>query len=97
MSKLKDKYEISLRCATCGCDDQFEANEDRSYINWRILDGKSSVATDDFSDSDSVDAKQALLNSSVITDELQQIVNHVDIAHSMAVRKTEHSHPILDS
>jgi hypothetical protein len=32
MSKLKDKYEFSLRCATCGCDDHFEANEDRSYI-----------------------------------------------------------------
>lgn len=55
------------------------------YENWCILDGKSSVATDDFSDSDSVDTKQALLNSSVITDELQQIVNHIDIAHSMAV------------
>jgi hypothetical protein len=33
------------------------------YENWDMLDG----------------------NSSVTTDELQQIVNHVDIAHSMAV------------
>jgi phage/plasmid primase-like uncharacterized protein len=32
MSKLKDKYEIRLRCATCGCEDHFESNEDRSYI-----------------------------------------------------------------
>jgi hypothetical protein len=35
------------------------------YENWRILDGKSSVATDDFSDSNSADAKQALLTGCV--------------------------------
>lgn len=32
MSKLKDSYEVRLRCATCGCEDQFESNEDKSYI-----------------------------------------------------------------
>ena len=32
MSKLKDCYEIRLRCATCGCEDQFEFNDDKSYI-----------------------------------------------------------------
>lgn len=32
MSKLKDRYNIRLRCATCGCEDQFEFNEDKSYI-----------------------------------------------------------------
>lgn len=29
---MKDKYTIKLRCATCGCDDHFEFNEDRSYV-----------------------------------------------------------------
>lgn len=29
---MKDNYEIRLRCATCGCDDQFEYNDDQSYI-----------------------------------------------------------------
>lgn len=32
MKKLKDNYKIRLRCATCGCDDQFEFNEDKSYV-----------------------------------------------------------------
>ena len=32
MSKLKDSYEVRLRCATCGCEDHFESNEDKSYI-----------------------------------------------------------------
>ena len=32
MKKLKDSYKIRLRCATCGCDDQFEFNEDKSYV-----------------------------------------------------------------
>lgn len=31
-NKLKESYEIRLRCATCGCEDQFEFNEDKSYI-----------------------------------------------------------------
>ena len=29
---MKEEYEIRLRCATCGCDDQFEFNDDQSYI-----------------------------------------------------------------
>ena len=29
---MKENYEIKLRCATCGCDDQFEYNDDKSYI-----------------------------------------------------------------
>ena len=32
MKKLKDSYDIRLRCATCGCEDQFEFNDDKSYI-----------------------------------------------------------------
>lgn len=32
MKKLKDNYTIKLRCATCGCDDHFEFNDDKSYI-----------------------------------------------------------------
>ena len=32
MSNLKDNYEIRLRCATCGCEEQFEFNDDKSYI-----------------------------------------------------------------
>ena len=31
-NKLKDNYEIRLRYTTCGCEDQFEFNEDKSYI-----------------------------------------------------------------
>lgn len=29
---MKDHYNVRLRCATCGCDDQFESNEDQSCI-----------------------------------------------------------------
>lgn len=29
---MKENYGIKLRCATCGCDDQFEYNDDKSYI-----------------------------------------------------------------
>ncbi|MCF0179373.1 MAG: hypothetical protein HUJ97_03915 [Bacteroidales bacterium] len=32
MNKLKDSYTIRLRCATCGCEDQFEINDDESYV-----------------------------------------------------------------
>lgn len=32
MRKLKNNYEIRLRCAICGCEDQFEFNDDKSYI-----------------------------------------------------------------
>lgn len=29
---MKTEYDIQLRCATCGSGDQFELNEDKSYI-----------------------------------------------------------------
>lgn len=29
---MKESYEVKLRCAICGCEDQFEFNEDRSFI-----------------------------------------------------------------
>lgn len=29
---MKGQYNVSLRCATCGCDDKFEFNEDKSYV-----------------------------------------------------------------
>ena len=32
MKKLKDNYTVKLRCATCGCDDHFEFNDDKSYV-----------------------------------------------------------------
>lgn len=32
MKKLKDNYTVRLRCATCGCDDHFEFNDDKSYV-----------------------------------------------------------------
>lgn len=32
MKKLKDNYQIKLRCATCGSDDHFEFNDDQTYI-----------------------------------------------------------------
>lgn len=32
MKKLKDNYTVMLRCATCGSDDHFEFNGDKSYI-----------------------------------------------------------------
>ena len=32
MNKLKNSYMIQLRCVTCGCEDQFEYNDDKSYI-----------------------------------------------------------------
>jgi hypothetical protein len=41
------------------------------------------------------DAKQPLSNSSVITDGLQQIVNHVDIAHSIVIPNVE-TFPVED-
>lgn len=30
--KMKDSYTVKLRCATCGCDNQFVFNEDKSYV-----------------------------------------------------------------
>jgi hypothetical protein len=46
------------------------------YENWNILDGNSSVATDELSHAINFgDRKQSLLNSSVATDELQIITN----------------------
>ena len=32
LKKLKDKYSVKLRCATCGSEDHFEFNEDKSYV-----------------------------------------------------------------
>lgn len=32
MKKLKENYTVKLRCATCGCDDHFEFNDDKSYV-----------------------------------------------------------------
>lgn len=32
MKKSKDNYTVKLRCATCGCDDHFEFNDDKSYV-----------------------------------------------------------------
>ena len=32
MTKLKDNYTVMLCCATCGSDNHFEFNEDKSYI-----------------------------------------------------------------
>lgn len=29
---MKESYEVRLRCAICGCEDQFEFKEDKSYI-----------------------------------------------------------------
>lgn len=36
MNKLKESYTVQLRCATCGSDDHFEFNEDKSYIKCTI-------------------------------------------------------------
>lgn len=32
MAKFKENYTIVLRCATCGSDDHFEFNDDKSYV-----------------------------------------------------------------
>jgi hypothetical protein len=46
------------------------------YENWNILDGNSSVATDELSHAINFgDRKQSQFNSSVATDELQLIIN----------------------
>ena len=29
---MRTEYSIQLRCATCGSEDQFEFNDDKSYI-----------------------------------------------------------------
>lgn len=36
MTRFKDNYTINLRCATCGSDDHFEFNDDKSYIKCTI-------------------------------------------------------------
>lgn len=33
---MKTEYDIKLRCATCGSEDQFEFNEDKSYIKCKM-------------------------------------------------------------
>lgn len=32
MKKFKDSYTVNLRCATCGSEDHFEFNDDKSYV-----------------------------------------------------------------
>lgn len=29
---IKKEYPVKLRCATCGCENHFEYNEDKSYV-----------------------------------------------------------------
>ena len=29
---INKEYTIKLRCATCGCEDHFEYNKDKSYV-----------------------------------------------------------------
>jgi hypothetical protein len=46
------------------------------YKNWDIIDGNSSVATDELSHAINFgDDNQSQLNSSVATDELQLVIN----------------------
>lgn len=33
---MKTEYDIKFRCATCGNEDQFEFNEDKSYIKCKM-------------------------------------------------------------
>lgn len=33
---MKTEYDIKFRCATCGSEDQFEFNEDKSYIKCKM-------------------------------------------------------------
>ena len=37
---MKDTYEIRLRCATCGCDDQFEYNDDAT-LQYADMEGQT--------------------------------------------------------
>lgn len=32
MKTLKENYTVKLRCATCGSEDHFQYNDDKSYI-----------------------------------------------------------------
>ena len=34
---MQTEYSLKLRCATCGCDDKFEFNEDKSYVKLEEL------------------------------------------------------------
>ena len=34
---MKDHYNVKLRCATCGCDDQFESGKDKSNLKCTFL------------------------------------------------------------
>lgn len=33
---MKTEYDIKFRCSTCGSEDQFEFNEDKSYIKCKM-------------------------------------------------------------
>lgn len=33
---MKDHYNMKLRCATCGSEDNFEYNEDKSYVKCKL-------------------------------------------------------------
>ena len=33
---MKKEYSIKLRCATCGSEDSFECNDDKSYIKCKL-------------------------------------------------------------
>ena len=45
MNKLKESYTVQLRCATCGSDDHFEFNEDKSYIKKAFKMGAAGYVT----------------------------------------------------
>jgi hypothetical protein len=56
------------------------------YKNWNMLDGNSSVATDELSHAINFgDMKQSQFNSSVATDELQIATNQTYIVHSIDI------------
>jgi hypothetical protein len=60
------------------CQQPISKNMRLFYENWNILDGNSSVATDELSYAINFgDGNQSQLNSSVATDDLQLIVNQV--------------------
>ena len=71
---MKTDYNIQLRCATCGSKDQFESNDDKSYIKCKMcgreyLGGIEELkelnpdAIESIKEEIAVDAKEEILSS----------------------------------
>ena len=77
LKKLKDKYSVKLRCATCGSEDHFEFNEDKSYIKCTMCNREYLGGIEELKE----------MNEETFNDVTQQITNDAKIYLQDELRK----------